>query len=29
MQSVGVLVCGYNKEDAQAIKAFLDRTLDA
>jgi hypothetical protein len=29
MQSVGVLICGYSKEDAQAIKAFLDRTLDA
>jgi hypothetical protein len=28
MQSVGVLICGYNKEDAQAIKTFLDRTLD-
>ena len=28
MQPVGVLICGYNKEDAQAIKAFLDRTLD-
>jgi hypothetical protein len=28
MQSVGVLICGYGKEDAQAIKAFLDATLD-
>jgi hypothetical protein len=28
MQSVGVLICGYDKEDAQSIKAFLDRTLD-
>jgi len=28
MQSVGVLICGYNEEDARAIKAFLDRTLD-
>jgi hypothetical protein len=28
VQSVGVLICGYNKEDAQAIKAFLDKTLD-
>jgi hypothetical protein len=28
MQSVGVLICGYGKEDAQAIKAFLDRALD-
>lgn len=29
MQSVGVLLCGYGKEEAQTIKAFLDRTLDA
>jgi hypothetical protein len=28
MQSVGVLICGYGKEDARTIKAFLDRTLD-
>jgi hypothetical protein len=28
MQSVGVLICGYGKEEAQAIKAFLDTTLD-
>jgi hypothetical protein len=28
MQSVGVLICGYGKEDARAIKAFLDKTLD-
>jgi len=28
MQSVGVLICGYNQEDARAIKAFLDKTLD-
>jgi hypothetical protein len=28
MQSVGVLICGYGKEDAQVIKAFLDATLD-
>jgi hypothetical protein len=28
VQSVGVLICGYGKEDAQAIKAFLDKTLD-
>jgi hypothetical protein len=28
MQSVGALICGYGKEDARAIKAFLDRTLD-
>jgi hypothetical protein len=24
-----VLICGYGVRDAQAIKAFLDRTLDA
>jgi hypothetical protein len=29
MQSVGVLLCGYSVEDAQTIKAFLDKTLDA
>lgn len=29
MQSVGVLVSGYGKEDAETIKTFLDRTLDA
>ncbi|MCE5263434.1 MAG: DUF3783 domain-containing protein [Deltaproteobacteria bacterium] len=29
MQSVGVLICGYGKNDAETIKAFLDRTLDA
>ncbi len=29
MQSVGVLISGYHEEDARAIKAFLDRTLDA
>jgi len=28
MQSVGVLICGYNQEDARTIKAFLDGTLD-
>jgi hypothetical protein len=28
MLPVGVLICGYSKEDAQTIKAFLDRTLD-
>jgi hypothetical protein len=28
MQPLGVLICGYNKEDALAIKAFLDKTLD-
>ena len=28
MQSVGVLICGYNEEDARTIKAFLDKTLD-
>lgn len=28
MQSVGVLTFGYGKEDAQAIQAFLSRTLD-
>ena len=28
MQSVGVLICGYNQEDARTIKAFLDKTLD-
>lgn len=28
MSSVGVLICGYHQEDARAIKAFLDRTLD-
>jgi hypothetical protein len=28
MSSVGVLVCGYNQEDALTIKAFLDKTLD-
>ncbi|MBA4423859.1 MAG: hypothetical protein C0390_12310 [Syntrophus sp. (in: bacteria)] len=28
MASVGVLVCGYNQEDARTIKAFLDKTLD-
>lgn len=29
MQSVGVLICGYNEEDARTVKAFLDKTLDA
>ena len=29
MQPVGVLICGYGKEDAQTIQTFLDRTLDA
>ena len=28
MQSVGVLICGYDHEDARTIKAFLDKTLD-
>ena len=28
MPSVGVLICGYNEEDARAIKTFLDITLD-
>jgi len=28
MQSAEVPICGYGKEDAQAIKAFLDKTLD-
>jgi hypothetical protein len=28
MQSVGVLICGYDQEDARTIKAFLDKTLD-
>jgi hypothetical protein len=28
MQSVGVLVCGYSKKEAEAIKTFLDKTLD-
>jgi hypothetical protein len=28
MQSLGVLICGYNQEDARTIKAFLDKTLD-
>jgi hypothetical protein len=28
MSSVGVLICGYHQEDAQTIKAFLDKTLD-
>lgn len=28
MASAGVLICGYNKEDARTIKAFLDKTLD-
>ena len=28
MQPVGVLINGYNSEDAGTIKAFLDRTLD-
>ena len=28
MASVGVLICGYNEEDARTIKAFLDKTLD-
>jgi hypothetical protein len=28
MQSLGVLVCGYNQEDARHLKAFLDKTLD-
>jgi hypothetical protein len=28
MQSVGVLICGYQQEDARTIKAFLDKTLD-
>ena len=29
MEAAGVLICGYDVRDAQAIKAFLDRTLDA
>lgn len=29
MEAAGVLICGYGVRDAQAIKAFLDRTLDA
>jgi hypothetical protein len=28
MQPVGVLICGYDQEDARIIKAFLDKTLD-
>ena len=28
MQPIGVLVSGYNAEDARAIKAFLDKALD-
>ena len=28
MQPIGVLVSGYNAEDARAIKAFLDKSLD-
>lgn len=28
MQSPGVLICGYHREDARTIKAFLERTLD-
>jgi hypothetical protein len=28
MQSVGVLICGYDQEDARSIKAFLDKTLE-
>ncbi len=28
MSSVGVLICGYDQEDARTIKAFLDKTLD-
>ena len=28
MAAVGVLICGYNQEDARTIKAFLDKTLD-
>ena len=27
MASVGVLICGYNEEDARTIRAFLDKTL--
>jgi len=29
MQSVGVLICGYDCKDARTIKSFLDGTLDA
>jgi hypothetical protein len=29
VEGAGVLICGYGVRDAQAIKAFLDRTLDA
>src|SRR4030042_672954 len=29
MQSVGVLICGYDSKDARTIKTFLDGTLDA
>lgn len=29
MQSVGVLICGYDSNDARRIKTFLDGTLDA
>jgi hypothetical protein len=28
MASVGVLIYGYNEDDARTIKAFLDKTLD-
>jgi hypothetical protein len=29
MQQIGVLVSGYHKEDARAIKALLDKKLDS
>jgi hypothetical protein len=29
MQPVGVLICGYDREDARTIKAFLDSALDS
>jgi hypothetical protein len=28
MQSLGVLICGYDQEDARTVKAFLDKTLE-
>ena len=29
MQPIGVLISGYQREDARAIKAFLDKQLDS
>jgi hypothetical protein len=29
VEGAGVLICGYGVRDAQTIKAFLDRMLDA